>query len=116
MKTKKEIKDSYKQMKFKVGVFQIRNIVNNNIYIESSTDLVAIWNRHKFQLNSGIHPNTNLQNEWTMFGQENFIYEILSEIKQEENKAIDYRKEAKQLELMFIDDLQPFNEKGYNTK
>lgn len=48
MKTKKEIKDSYKQLKFKVGVFQIRNIINNKIYIESSTDLVAIWNRHKF--------------------------------------------------------------------
>lgn len=51
-----------------------------------------------------------------MFGQENFIYEILSEIKQDETKAIDYRKEAKQLELMYIEDLQPFNEKGYNTK
>jgi hypothetical protein len=116
MKTKKEIKDSYKQMKFKVGVFQIRNIINNKIYVESSTNLVAIWNRHKFQLNSGLHPNTDLQNEWTMFGQEYFVYEILSEIKQDDTKKIDYRKEAKQLELMLIEELQPFNDMGYNTK
>ncbi len=27
MKSKKELKDSYKKMKFKIGVFQIRNIV-----------------------------------------------------------------------------------------
>jgi len=88
----------------------------NKIYIESSTDLIAIWNRHKFQLNSGQHPNKNLQNEWIMFGQENFVYEILSEIKEDETKTIDYRKEAKQLELMFIEELQPFNDKGYHTK
>ncbi len=116
MKSKKEIKDSYKEMKFKVGVFQIRNTINNRVYIESSTDLVAIWNRHKFQLNNGLHPNINLQKEWSQFGQENFVYEILSEIKQDETRTIEYRKEAKQLEHMFIDELQPYDENGYNTK
>ena len=117
MKSKKEVKDSYKGMKFQIGVFQIRNTVNNKIYIESSTHLIAIWNRHKFQLNSGLHPNKNLQKEWTEFGQEIFIYEILSEIKQDETKTIDhYRKEAKQFEAIFIEDLQPFGDKGYNTE
>jgi group I intron endonuclease len=116
MKSKKELKDSYKEMKFKVGVFQIRNTINNKVYIESSTDLVAIWNKHKFQLNSGLHPNKNLQNEWTVFGQENFVYEILSEIKQDETETIDYRKEVKRLENMFIDELNPYDDKGYNTK
>ena len=117
MKIKKEIKDSYKEMKFQIGVFQIRNRVNNKIYIESSTDLITIWNRHKFQLNSGHHPNKNLQKEWIEFGQENFTYEILSEIKQEDIKTIDhYRKEAKHFEALFIDELQPFGDKGYNTE
>lgn len=116
MKSKKEIKDSFKEMKFQIGVFQIRNMVNNKIYIESSTDLIAIWNRHKFQLNSGLHLNTNLQKEWTEFGQDSFTFEILCEIKQDETKNIDhYRKEAKQFELMFVEELQPFGEKGYNT-
>lgn len=43
-------------MKFNVGVFRIRNIINNKIYVENSTGLIAIWNRHKFQLNNGLHP------------------------------------------------------------
>jgi hypothetical protein len=116
MKSKKEIKDSYKEMKFKMGVFQIRNIENNKIYVESSTDLVAIWNRFRFQLNSGLHPNTNLQKEWSAFGAQNFIYEILSEIKQDDTTTTDYRKEVKQLETMFIEELQPFDDKGYNIK
>jgi len=115
MKSKKELKDTYKEMKFQIGVFQIKNTANNKIYIESSTDLVAIWNRLRFQLNSGLHPNTNLQKEWNEFGQDNFRYEILSEIKQDDKKTADYyRKEAKQLEIMFIEDLQPFGDKGYN--
>ncbi len=117
MKSKKEIKDSYKEKKFQIGVFQIRNTVNNKTYIDSSTDLIAIWNRHKFQLNSGLHPNINLQKEWNEFGQENFIYEILSEIKQDNTKTVEhYRKEAKQLEILFMEDLQPFGDKGYNTE
>ncbi len=116
MKSKKEIKDGYKEMKFKVGVFQIRNLTNDKIYIESSVDLVAIWNRHKFQLNSGLHLNKILQKDWTALGQDNFAYEILSEIKEDENLTIDYKKEAKTLELMFIEELQPFGDKGYNTK
>lgn len=103
-------------MKFKIGVFQIRNTVNNRIYIEGSMDLDAIWNRHKFQLNTGAHPNDELQKDWKEFGEANFSYEILSEIKQDETKAVDYRKEVRQLEKMFIEELQPFDDKGYNLR
>ena len=77
-------------MKFRIGVFQISNIVNNKIYIESSTDLAAIWNRNRFQLNNGLHPNVTLQKEWNEFGQDSFNYEILSEIKQDDNKTVDH--------------------------
>ena len=116
MTTKKELKDSYKEMKFQVGVFQIRNLSNNKIFIDSSTDLVSIWNRHKFQLNAGQHQNTNLQKEWKEYGQENFVYEILSEIKQDPTETTDYRKVAKELSEMFMEELQPYGDNGYNVR
>ena len=116
MKSKKELKDIYKEMKFKMGVFQIRNTVNGKIYVEGSTDLDAIWNRHKFQLKMDSHPNVELQKDWRDFGEENFSYEILSEIKQDDTKTIDYRREIMQLEKMFIEELQPFDDKGYNIR
>ncbi|MBK8515333.1 MAG: GIY-YIG nuclease family protein [Saprospiraceae bacterium] len=116
MKSKKELKDIYKEHKSRIGVFQIRNLINNKIFIEWSSDLQNIWNRHKFQLNSGLHPNIQLQKDWNEYGQDNFSYEILSEIKQEDVETTDFRKEAKQLELMFIEELQPFGDKGYNIK
>lgn len=61
MKTKKELRDEYKEMKFKKGVFQIRNTVNKKVYIDSSADLDAIFKRQKFQLNCGNHPVENFK-------------------------------------------------------
>ena len=114
MKTRKEIKESYKEMKFRTGIYQIRNISNNKIFIGSSTNLAAIWNRQKFQLNYGSHPNTFLQKEWNEAGQDNFVFEILSEIKQDEDKQLNYQKDVKLLEAMFIEEFKPFGDKGYN--
>ena len=114
MKTKKELKEEYNSLKPRVGVFQIRNTVNGKIYIEASVNLDKIWNRHRVELDFGGHRNALLQKEWNEFGGANFKFEILSEIKQEENANIDYSKEAKQLAKMFIEELQPFGDKGYN--
>ncbi len=114
MKTKKELKEEYNNLKPRIGVFQIRNTVNEKIYIESSVNLDKIWNRHRVELNFGGHRNATLQKEWNEFGEANFKYEILSEIKQEENSNIDYAKEAKELAKMFIEEMQPFGDKGYH--
>nr|WP_315201409.1 GIY-YIG nuclease family protein [uncultured Flavobacterium sp.] len=116
MKTKKEIKQEYKEIKFKIGVFQIRNSVNEKIYIESSNDLIAIWKRHRFQLNCGNHPNAELQKDWKEFGEDKFKFEIVSEIKQSDTENADNRKELKLLEEMYLEELNPFEERGYNKK
>lgn len=112
--TKKELKDQYKQMKFRMGVFQIRNTVNGKIYVDSSINLDAIWNRHRTQLDFGGHPNPELQKDWKEAGKENFVFEILAEIEHREGTNTDYNKEVKALAALYIDDLQPFGDKGYN--
>jgi len=91
-------------------------LVNGKIFISSSLDLDAIWNRHRTQLKFGIHPNQQLQQDWKQFGVEKFVFEILIEIKEEDGKNINYDKEVKQLEQLFIEDKTPFGEKGYNKK
>ena len=42
MKTKKELKEEYNNIKPRIGVFQIRNTVNGKIYIEASVNLDKI--------------------------------------------------------------------------
>ena len=116
MKTHKEMKQEYKLHKTKKGVFQIKNKKNGKILIGSSIDLRAIWNRQRAQLNFGNHPNKELQNDWKKFGEETFEYEIITEIKEKEDEEIDFVKEVKELEELYIEDIQPFGEKGYNKK
>jgi len=116
MKTRKELREEYKQKKYKIGVFQIKNTINNKIFVGSSQDLEAIWHAQKLQLDFGIHSNSELQKDWKEFGPENFKYEIIEEIKQTDDKPHDYTKEIKVLEEMMVDELQPFESKGYNKK
>lgn len=116
MKTRKELKEEYKQMKFKMGVFQISNKVNGKIFIGCSLDLVAIWHSQKLQLDIGMHQNTELQKDWKQYGSENFTYEILEEIKQSDDPNIDFNKEVKTLEELIVEKLQPFENNGYNKK
>ncbi|MCU0373252.1 MAG: GIY-YIG nuclease family protein [Ignavibacteria bacterium] len=114
MKTKKEMRQEYKQRKFRMGVFQIRNLSNGKVFISGSVNLDAIWNRHKFQLEMGSHPNRDLQTDWNSSGADNFVFEILDEIKPSDDLAIDNKKETDILEEMIIEKIQPFGERGYN--
>ena len=103
-------------MKFRMGVYGIKNLVNGKIFIGSSPDLVANWHSERLQLNMGIHFNDALQSDWKQFGSENFRYEILEEIEQSNDLQIDWKKELKALEEMILEELQPFEDKGYNRK
>jgi hypothetical protein len=116
MKTKKELKQDYKLYKSKKGVFQIKNKINGKVLIGSSTDLNAIWNRQRAQLNFGSHPNKELQSDWKKYGQDNFEYEIISVLKEKENEDKDYSMDVKELEVLFVEEMQPFDEKGYNKR
>lgn len=117
MKTHKELKEEYKQMKSQIGVFQIRNTVSGKVFVGSSTNLKAIWHRTKLQLNFGNHPNQELQQDWKELGETAFVYEIVSEIQQsDDNMNKNYEEEARQLEGMFLEEIQPFGERGYNKR
>ena len=117
MKTRKELKEEYKRMKFRIGVFQIKNNINGKIYIGSSLDLVAIKHSVRLQLDVGSFPNDELQSDWKKYGADNFSYEIIDELKQKDDEeGKDYRDDLKVFEAMIIDDMQPFGEKGYNKR
>ncbi|MDA3859686.1 MAG: GIY-YIG nuclease family protein [Melioribacteraceae bacterium] len=114
MKTNKELKSEYKQMKFRMGVFQIRNIINGKIFIDSSPNMDSKWNRHKTELKFGNHRNSELQIDRKKFGEKNFVFEVLSNLEQKEGENINFKKELLLLEEMLIDELKPFGENGYN--
>ncbi len=50
---KKDLKREYKETQQTTGVFQIRNLTNEKVFVGSSLNLDGIFNRHKFALNAG---------------------------------------------------------------
>ena len=105
MKTKKELKEEYKQMKIPMGVFQIKNISNNKVLIDNSIDMESKWNRHKMELKFGNHRNRTFQKDWNDYGENNFVFEVLSELKKNDEENINHNKELKTLENMVIEEL-----------
>ena len=114
MKSQKEIKAEYKQLKQCAGVFQIRNLTNQKIFIGRSPDLRTVWNSQKFKLENGLHPNFDLQKDWKELGQSRFVFEIISELKDTEDTEQNMKEELKSLEELYIDELKPFGSRGYN--
>lgn len=64
----------------KAGIYQIKNLINNKVYIGSSINIKARWNKHISQLRKGIHPNKHLLNSYIKYGENNFLFSILEEI------------------------------------
>lgn len=95
-----------------MGVFQIRNLSNDKVFVGSTMNLDGILNRHEFQLKSGVHANKELQADWSKLGGESFAFEILEELMPREN--LDYKAEVEALEDLWLEKLQPFGDKGYN--
>ena len=81
MKTKKEIRDEFKSIKFRVGIFQITNKKDNRIFLQTTLDIDRAFNSDLFQLKAGMHSNRQLQNDWNNYGTENFEFKIFDELK-----------------------------------
>ncbi|HEX4950083.1 MAG TPA: GIY-YIG nuclease family protein [Blastocatellia bacterium] len=107
---KKEYQQSHRPM----GVWAIRNLVNDKVLLGAALNLPGILNRHRFELEKGSHKCQSLQNDWNTFGSERFSFEILDEISPRSDPAYDYRADLLQLEEMWLENLQPYGEQGYN--
>lgn len=97
-----------------MGVFQIRNTVNEKLFVGSTMDLSAMFNRIRFQLYAGAHPNKALEADWMRYGTGRFEFEILEEVFSREDPSYDYAADLETLEDLWLEKLQPYGERGYN--
>lgn len=110
MNTKKDNRNAYKQMKFRMGIFQIKNLKNHKIFLNTSTDLDRAFNSDQFQLKMGLHSNKELQNDWKELGSDAFEFGVLDELKTKETATeIENKKELKDFFEMHRNELM---EKG----
>ena len=113
---KKELKKKYKENLPPMGVYQIKNLVNGKVLIGSSMNLNGKANSFRFQLKAGSHMNSLLQKDYNTLGDENFVFEIVDTLEPKDDPEYDYKEDLKVFEEMWIEKLQPFEEKGYNKR
>ena len=81
-----------------VGIYQIKNQVNNKIYIGSSVNIKQRIAKHYALLRHDRHNNEHLQNAWSKYGEKNFSWSIIELCS--EDLLLD-------LEQWYIDILKP---------
>lgn len=104
MKTNRELKEAYKLMKPVIGVFQVLNKANQKVLIEESTNVTSKWNRHRTELRFGSHRNKDLQNDWVQYGEEQFVFSMLSELEIKEDDNFNINHELSQLKELVVED------------
>jgi group I intron endonuclease len=61
-----------------VGIYKIKNIVNNKIYVGSTLKSFEFrFKTHVQLLKRNQHENSILQNAWNKYGENNFIFEVV---------------------------------------
>ena len=115
-KTRKELIEAYKSNHTPMGIYQIRNLANEKVFLGSALNLSGLLTSNRLQLCAGNHPNKQLQAEWKEFGGESFAFEVLDELAATEGPDYDYKADLAFLEEMWLEKLQPYGERGYNAK
>ncbi|MBN2008581.1 metalloregulator ArsR/SmtB family transcription factor [candidate division KSB1 bacterium] len=113
---KKQLKEQYKEMKIPKGILKIENTANGKVFLVATNNLLAAINRQRATLKLNSNRNVELQNDWNTFGAEQFTFEILDQLEESDDDSP--ARAAKELALlleMWLDKLQPYEERGYHT-
>ena len=112
----RRLKREYQSKRRPMGVFLLRNVVNDKVFVGVGLDLLGIINSHTFQLKTGVHRNRRLQCDWNEFGGESFAFEILDQLEPRAETSDDGRADLLFLEELWLEKLQPFGSRGYNKR
>lgn len=67
-----------------MGIYKITNSVNGKLYIGSSKDINKRWKKHFSDLKNNKHHSKYLQNAWNKYGEDNFRFEVVELVNDEE--------------------------------
>ena len=96
----------------KCGIYCIRNIINNKVYIGKSKNIYQRIQQHIYDLNNNNKKceNDHLRNAWNKYGENFFEYFVLEYL--EENEKLVSERELYWMKIYNSLD----NKKGYNLR
>lgn len=69
--------DTTIQLKNKGGIYQIKNTINNKVYVGQSSKVLRRWSQHRRALIDGVHYNRYLQRALDKYGESAFTFDVL---------------------------------------
>ena len=90
----------------KSGIYIIKNLINNKLYVGSAININNIWDKHISDLKLNKHHSIKLQRAWNKYGSINFKFDVL-EFCIDEKLLIQ--------EQYWIDNLEVYKN-GYNCR
>lgn len=65
------------------GIYYIKNLFNEKLYIGSSSGILKRWKNHVRELTDNIHPSKYLQLAWNKYGEQAFEFIIIETCEKE---------------------------------
>ncbi len=88
------------------GVYQIRHIASNKVYVGSAKLFRQRWADHRFALKAGKHHSQKLQRSWDKYGPAAFAFEVL--------QFVEELSDLVECEQAWIDRLHAIGPLGFN--
>jgi hypothetical protein len=85
---KKELTRTYKEQKVRPGIFAVRCTASGEAWVAKAPDIDKRQSGLWFQLRMGGFPGKSLQAAWNTHGETAFAFEILEEIRDENEGMI----------------------------
>ena len=81
MTDRRELKRQYRETARPMGVYRVRAVGIGTSFVGTSVDVAAMLNRQRFQLETGMHPDRELQADWDRIGADGFSFEMLDTLE-----------------------------------
>jgi hypothetical protein len=113
---RRELSRQYKEAPPPMGVYAIRNLATQRVYVDASANPQGALNRHRFELARRAHRNRALQQDWDACGEAGFRLEVIDTLKKSEDPAFDAKGELAALLEMWRKELECDSALGYNPQ
>jgi len=103
--TRKAAVAAYKERKIAAGIYAIRCVATDELWIGSAPDLSTIENRLWFTLRQGANPHRALQEAWNAHGSAAFTFTVIAHLRDEDNPGYPRRTALRNLHLRWLEQL-----------
>jgi hypothetical protein len=114
MNNNKTLKQQYLETKTRAGVYAIRNQITGRALVAGSTNAQGTLNRHRFELEHGLHRNARLAQDWVEHGETHFRFDILDMVKPSDDPAFNAAEELEVLVGLWRQEIPCVGELGYD--